>query len=294
MKNHWLEGMLEKGNITVPWNLKRVQLLNSLIKPTARFGADLFDHVDLPSMFGYGSIVDAHSKGSCSPNKVSAWVYVSLLEKAVKDANAVALLRSKSFSSQALNLWSSLFQTDVICQYIGEMSSEDPHLSCRYLIHSIIRSTVRRWLEFNETCKRLGKPAHYCPKEIECQKRVYREQIGEWKGDFKWTCQHNTFEEIARSTKSDMLFYRIANNEVHPTFGQFEALTDFTLPLPAIPLLPAYVAHGVGELQLEYQTAKLLANTTQRVTAYTTLPTQLQDRLNRLTKLQKEVLQELI
>ena len=218
---------------------------------------------------------------------------MSLLRKAVQDANAVALLRSTNLTSQALNLWRSLFETDVICQFIGEMSLKDPHLNCSYAIHSIIRPTVRRWEEFNETCRRQGKPAHYSTEEIEYRKRVYREQFGEWKGDFKWTCQHNTFEEIAQSIKSDMLFYRIANNEVHPTFGQSEALTAFTLPLPAIPLLPAYVAHGVGELQLEYQTAQLLANTTQRVTAYTTLPTQLQDRLDSLTKLQKEVLKEL-
>ena len=90
-----------------------------------------------------------------------------------------------------------------------------------------------------------------------------------------------------------MLFYRIANNEVHPTIGQSEMIIDLTLPLRAMPLLPIGTALDAGELSLEFQTAKLLINTTRRVTDYTTLTTHLQDSLATLMEFSEEVLQDL-
>ena len=177
MKNYWLERVLEKENTTLSWDLNRVQLLESLIRPTAEFGVGLANHIGQPSIFDYESIIQDHTSGSCDPNNVRAWVYVSLLRKAVQDANAVALLRSESLWSQAINLWRSLFQTDVVCQYVGDRSSND-HLPCRYVIHSIIRPTVRRWEEFNATCRALGEPERYPHEEIERRKGVYEREFG--------------------------------------------------------------------------------------------------------------------
>ena len=90
-----------------------------------------------------------------------------------------------------------------------------------------------------------------------------------------------------------MLFYRIANNEVHPTIGQSEVISDLILPLPAMPLLQTSSDHTVGQLPLEFQTAKLLSNTTRLVTDYTTLTTHLQDILTTLEELSEEILQNL-
>ena len=90
-----------------------------------------------------------------------------------------------------------------------------------------------------------------------------------------------------------MLFYRIANNEVHPTIGQSEVIGDRILPLPAMPLLPTSSDHTYGQLSLELQTAKLLSNTTRRVTDYIPLTTHLQDILTPLEELSEEVLQNL-
>ena len=293
MKNFWLEGMLERETRSLPWDLKRIQILESLIRSTAHFGIQLDDHFDLPSIFDYDSIVQGHLNDSCDPNRVRAWVYVSLLRKAIQDANAVALLRSKSLSSQALNLWRSLFETDVVCQYVGKRSQEDDHLACRYAIHSIIRSTVRRWEEFNRLCRRLEMPECYTTEEINRRKAMYKKVIGNWGRDYTWTGGHDTFEKIAQASNSDMLFYRIANNEVHPTIGQSEMIIDLTLPLRAMPLLPIGNALDAGELSLEFQTAKLLINTTRRVTDYTTLTTHLQDSLATLMEFSEEVLQDL-
>ena len=102
-------------------------------------------------------------------DKIRSWVYAGLLRKSVQDANAVAILRSKSLWGQALNLWRSLFETEVVCHYIGDRSSED-HLACRYVIHSVLRKTFRCWEAFNETCRRLGKEADYSPEEIQLPK----------------------------------------------------------------------------------------------------------------------------
>ena len=292
MKNYWLERALGKRSTILPWDLTRIQLLESLIRSTARFGVELESSLGQPSIFDYEPIIQDHRNGSCDPNKVRSWVYVSLLEKAVKDANAVALLRSKSLTSQALNLWRSLFQTDVVCQYVGNGTLGDDHLTCRYAIHSIVRPTVGRWEEFNKIRSHLGKPEYYTAEEIERLSVAYKKVIGKW-GDYTWTCEYTKFEEIAQATNSDMLFYRIANNEVHPTIGQSEVVSDLTLPLPAISLLPPGIDHTVGELSLEFQTAKLLSNTTRRVTDYTTLTTHLQDILTTLKELSEEVLQKL-
>ena len=109
MKNYWLERVLEKENTVLPWDLNRVQMLESLIRPTAEFGVELANHIGKLSIFYYESIIQDHTSGSCDPNNVRGLVYVNLLQKAVQDANAVALLRSESLWSQAINLWGSLF-----------------------------------------------------------------------------------------------------------------------------------------------------------------------------------------
>ena len=298
MKNYWLEYQFEKKKTHLPWDLRRVQLLESFIGPAAQFGIELEAHVGQLSIFDYNSFIHAHTNDSCDQTKVREWVYLSLLQKAVQDANGVALLISKSLGSQAINLWRSLFETDVVCQYIGDSLSND-HLACRYLTHSIVRPIILRWEEFNKNCLRLGKPLRYPHEEIERRKRVYKlvfdKDFGNRGKEYEWTLdrKHRTFFDIAEATKCDMLFYRIANNEVHPTFGVAATLTDLRLPLPAVPLLPVANPREVGQLSLEYQTVRLLENTTRRASDYVTLRCDLQGTINTLLKLAEEVLREL-
>ena len=294
MKNYWLEYIVEKDNLDLPWDPARVRSLESMVKPTAQFSVDLDDHFGQRSILDYGRLIHSHKSGSCDQDKVRAWVYSSLLRKAVQDANAVALLRSKSLWNQALNLWRSLFETEVVCNYIGNSSLGD-HLACRYVIHSKLRKSFRRWEQFNETCRRLGKDEEYSAAEIQIQKDAYREEFEDQRGDYAWTRKrnHDTFEKIAQATNSDMLFYRIASNEVHPTFGEDASVIDTSLPIPVIPLLPVGVAYDEGELLLEFQTANSLNNTINRVTDYTTMPVELQHSLTDLKKLAEEVLRGL-
>ena len=285
---------MERETTVLSWDCKRIELLESLIKPTAEFCVELDNYLGRPSVFDYHNIIQDHSNRSCDPTKVRGWVFAGLLRKAVQDANAVALLRSESLWSQAFNLWRSLFETDVVCQYVGDKSWDD-HLTCRYVIHSIIRSTVRRWEEFNEICRRLGKSAYYSTEDIEHQRVVYKELVGKWGRDYTWTNypNHNTLKQIAQATKSEMLFYRIANNEVHPTFGEGAMLAGLSLPLPAVPFLPVAITYDVDEMSLEFQTAKLLSHTTQRVTDYTFLTTPLQESMTNLKELGEAVLRDL-
>ena len=221
MKNYWLTCELEREDRELLWDSRHVQLLESLIRPTAQFGIELKQFLGQLSIFDYGTFIDAHESGSCDQDRVREWVYLSFFQKAVQDANAVVLLRSGSFLSQALNLLRSLFQTDVVCQYIGERLSED-HLTCRYLIHSILRPTIRRWEEVDKICNRLGEQAYYGTEKIEPCKRAYKRVFGKEfdqpRQDYEWTHEpkHKSFEAVARATSADMVFYRIANNEVHP------------------------------------------------------------------------------
>ena len=138
VENYWLEYQFEKKKAHLPWDLRRVQLLESFIGPAAQFGVELESHLGQLPIFDYGSFTHAHTNDSCDQTKAREWVYVSLFQKAVQDANGVALLRSKSLGSQAITLWRSLFETDVLCQYIGARLSND-HLACRYPSSSMIR-----------------------------------------------------------------------------------------------------------------------------------------------------------
>ena len=298
MKNYWLQYELEKKKTHLPWDLRRVQLLESFIGPAAQFGVELEARLGQLSTFDYDSFIHAHTSGSCDQMKVREWVYLSLFQKAVQDANGVALLISKSLWSQAINLWRSLFETDVLCQYIGDRLSND-HLACHYLIHSIVRPTIVRWEAFNKNCLRLGQPQHYPHEEIERRKQfykhVFKKNFGKSGGNYDWTldAKHNSFNFISEATKSDMLFYHIANHEVHPTFGVAVTLTDLRLPLPAVPLLPVANTPENGEFTLECQTAKLLANTTRRASDYITLRSDFQGSINTLLKLAEEVSRKL-
>ena len=293
VKNYWLEYQLEKKKAQLPWDLRRVQLLESFIGPAAQFGVELEAHLGQLSIFDYDSFIHAHTNDSCDQTKVREWVYVSLFQKAVQDANGVALLRSKSLGSQAITLWRSLFETDVLCQYIGARLSND-HLACRYLIHSIVRPTILRWEAFNKNCLRLGQRQSSTHEEVERRKQVYKlvfnKDFGNSGGDYEWILdpKHKFFYHIAEATNCDMLFYRIANNEVHPTFGVAAILTDLSLPLPAVPLLPV-----ANTLSLEYQTVRLLENTTRRASHYITLRSDLQGTIKTLLKLAEEVLRDL-
>ena len=224
---------------------------------------------------------------------------MSLLRKAVQDANGVALLLNESLGSQANNLWRSLFETDVLCQYIGERLSND-HLTCRYVIHSIIRPTILLQDEFNDTCLQLKKPVHYGSSEVEGQKQIYKcvfeNEFGKRGRDYEWTLKpkHRTFHDIAKATNCDMLFYRIANNAVHPTFGETAIVTALRLPLPLVPPLPIDITHNAGELSLEFQTVKSLSNTTRRVSDYAPLPVYLQDSIKTLKELAESVMRDLL
>ena len=223
---------------------------------------------------------------------------MSLFQKAVQDANGVALLRSKSLGSQAITLWRSLFETDVLCQYIGDRLSND-HLTCCYLIHSIVRPTILRWEELNKNCLRLGQPQRDTHEDVERMKQVYKlvfnKDFGTKGGDYEWTLdpKHKSFSRIAEAANCDKLFYGIANNEVHPTFGVAATLTGLSLPLPAVPLLPIVNTREAGKLSLEYQTLRLLENTTRRASHYITLRSDLQGTINTLLKLAEEILRDL-
>ena len=296
MKNYLLEYSLEDYNKNPSCDLSYIELLESLVNSAAKFSGDFDKCFVRPSLFDYGSILEDHWNGSCIQNNLRVLVYASLLRKAVEDANAIALLRSKSLWSQALNLWRSLFETEVVCRYISN-SSLDDHLACRYAIHSMLRKTVRRWESVNETCRRLGKKEEYSAEEIQLRKDAYWEEFGFGydTGDYAWTRKktHNNFSKIAEATKSDVIFYRIASNEVHPTFGEDVMSLSMSLPMLAVPLLPGGSTFNSRELLLEFQTAQSLSNVISRVTDYTDLSTHLEGSLTALKERAEAVLRDL-
>ena len=191
MKNYLLEYSLEDYNKSPSWDLSYIELLESLVNSAAKFIVAFDKCFGRPSPFDYGSILEDHWNGSCIHNNLRVLVYASLFRKAVEDANAIALLRSMSLWSPALNLWRSLFETEIVCRYISN-SSLDDHLACRYAIHSTLRKTVRRWEAVNETCRRLGTKEEYSAEEIQLRKDAYWKEFGDDTGDYAWTRKKHT------------------------------------------------------------------------------------------------------
>ena len=56
MKNYWLRYELEKKKTHLPWDLRRVQLLESFIGTAAQFGVELESHLGQLSTFDYDSL----------------------------------------------------------------------------------------------------------------------------------------------------------------------------------------------------------------------------------------------
>ena len=294
MKNYLLDYQLEKTEVHLPWDFSHIELLESLMESTSRFCVELEAVIGQLGIFDYDSVVRWHTENVCDPVKAAEWVFLSLFQKAVQDANGVAVLARASLVSQAVALWRSLFETDVLCQYIADRLSNS-HLACRYLIHSVLRPTILRWEGVNRKCRRLGQPPPYADEEIELNKQVYKRVFGKDFGkrgkEYEWTLKsgHNSFSHIAKAVNADTLFYDMANSEVHPTFGVRTAITDLRLPLRAVPLVAVGNADPTGRWSIEYQAVRSVENTARRAPDFITLQPDLRGSMDDVINMACEV-----
>ena len=298
MNNYWLKRYLEiEGKLN--WDRNRVETLESLIRETAYFVVEVecFTSNSSPSLFDEGEAVNQCIKGTYDQEKAKSWVYIHLYRHAVRQANAIGILIEESCVQEGLQLWRSLFEAYVICEFLAIHCSENSQIFQDYISHSLLRSWIRSKEDYNNICKGKGKESHYDESEICSMKEIFKCKFKSYE-DYSWA--RSVFEDIPNflnildRVDSDMkIFYRLSSKEIHPTIGHRFALAGVSLPLPIIPMIPPGDVFNLKETYLDYLTAKLLVQMTSRISDFLILDESLMKRSESLRKLGKDVLNKL-
>ena len=298
MNNYWLKRYLEiEGKLN--WDRNRVEILESLIRETSYFVVDLERLIPNPSPFNEGEVVAQCIKGTYDQEKAKSWVYMHLYGHAVRQANTIGILIEESCIQSGLQLWRSLFEAYVICEFLAIHCSENPQIFRDYISHSLLRSWIRSKENYNNICKEKGKESRYDESEICSMKEIFKCKFVSLGRDYSWARSIfeyiPDFRNILDRVDSDMeIFYHLSSKEIHPTIGHRFALAGLSLPLPMIPMMPINDVFNLEEMYLDYLTAKPLVQMTSRISDFLILDESLMKRLESLRKLGKDVLNKLV
>ena len=275
----------------------RMNIVEPLIRDTAAFGADIVRLSKNPSAFDEGEIVLECIRGSFDSSKAKTWIFSHLYKHAIDQANATYILFSTSHISQGFQLWRSLYETYVICEFIN-IHRSNGNLLQDYIGHTLLRSWIRTKEGINALCKSNGEALKYDESKIAKCKRMYASKNWKLGEDYGWAksvfggmkCH---FSDILYHIGDEMaIFYRISSMEVHPTLGQRFALLELgNLPLPAVPM-SAFDVVDKEEMQLDLLTAKVLHGMTRRTDALVQLEEEMQNRLESLKRKGESILLE--
>ena len=275
---------------------QRMKIVEPMIRDTARFGVDLIQQSKVPSSFDEGYIVLECIDGSYDIAKAKCWIFLDLYTNAIHQANAIYVLYSTSHISQGFQLWRSLFETHIICEFLSR-NKINPQLLRDYISHTLLRSWIRMKKGVNSLCvDREEEPKYDMSQIAEC-KKIYESKGWKLNEDYAWansSMNKNrvTFRDIMNQVDSDMaIFYRVSSMEIHPTLGQRFAYLNLNLPLPAVPMSLLGV-HGTEELQLDFVTAKVLHSVTCRTDTFVSLDDNMKERFEKLRSRGKNVLEE--
>ena len=216
----------------------------------------------------------------------------------IRQANAIGILIETSCIQAGLQLWRSLFEAYVVCEFFADNRRGNPQLLLDYISHSLLRSSIRNKENYNKLCKEKGKVFHYDKSDIDNMKSIFECRFGKSYADYSWAkpTMENTpkFGDFLDAINSELtIFYHLSSKEIHPTLGHRFALAGVSLPLPMIPMLPINHIFNVKEIYLEYLTAKILVRMTNRVGDFLILDEALRERLESLKTLGKDVLDKL-
>lgn len=296
MDNYWLKRYI--GERELNWDRNRIETLESLIRETTYFVLDVGSFIPNPSLLDEGEVVDQCIKEIYDQEKAKSWIYMHLYGHAVRQANAIGILIEESCIQSGLQLWRSLFEAYVICEFFAIHCSESPQIFRDYISHSLLRSWIRSKENYNNICKEKGKEPCYDESEICYMKEIFKCKFGSLNKDYSWA--RSIFEDIPNfinildRVDSDMeIFYHLSSKEIHPTIGHRFVLAGLRLPLPMIPMMPINDVFNMEEMFLDYLTAKPLVQITSRISDFLILDDSLLKRLESLTKLGDDVLRKL-
>ena len=298
MDNYWLKRHIEIEGLNLEWNLDREEMLKTLIKETSHLVVDLERLTPNPSPFDEGEAVVQCIEGTYDREKAKSWVCMHLYGHAVRQATAIGILIEESCVQAGFQLWRSLFEAHVICDFLVSSCQNTPQVFQDYISHSLLRSGIRHKTKYNELCKKKEKEPHYKESDIDYMKCLFRCKFGSKARDYTWAkCKFGfepTFSKILEYVDNDMeIFYNLSSKEIHPTLGHRSVITDLSLPLPTIPILPINDVFNVEEMYLDHLTAKSLVQMTSRVNDFLNLDESLRERLESLKELGKDVLDKL-
>lgn len=303
IRNYWLEKHIEEENVTGKdgavfiWQYDhRMKIVAPLIRDTAYFGTDVAKLSKKHSFLNEGDTVLECIRGSYDIAEAKLWIFSHLYQHAIHQANAIYILFSTSHVSQGFQLWRSLFETHVICEFLHSHLSNS-ELIRDYISHTLLRSWIRMKEGVNKLCENDGVKFKYSESQIIRCKELYESKGWNLNEDYAWAkptlkVARCRFHHILSHVASDMaLFYRISSMEIHPTPGQRFALLGTCLPLPAVPMFLFGVVDR-EELQLDYLTAKVIHRVTCRADAFISFDDDMRDRLESLKAKGTDALEE--
>ena len=300
MQNFCLSRHIELEGRSLPSDgPDRMRLFESLLRETSYFLVDLERSSPAPSPFDEDKVAQQCLEGTYDHRRAQSLVYLHLYGHAVRQANAIGILMEESCVQEGIQLWRSLFEACVICEFLTKCHKGAPGIFQKYVGYNLLRSWIRHRRAYNELRKSKGEQAYYDESEI-CQwEAVLRCRFGRRPGNYSWASRqfgHSpTFKELASKAGCDdmMILYNLASKQIHPTPGHRFALANLSLPLRMIPLIPVNDVTGIKQLDLDYLTVKPLIQITARATDFLSLDQALQYRLKALRKSGQDVLAEL-
>ena len=303
IRNYWLEKHIEEENATSEdgtefiWRYdNRIRIVESLIRDTAHYGRDVARLSQEPSFTSEGDAVLECIEGGYDIAKAKSWIFSHLYQHAIRQANAIYVLFLTSHFSQGFQLWRSLFEAHVICEFLSRHISNKVLIQ-DYISHTLLRSSFRMMERVNELCEHDGMELKYTESRITSLKDLYKSKGWKPSEEYAWAQsvlgkKRITFHDILGQVDSDMaVFYRLSSMEIHPTMGQRFVLLGIGLPLSAVPT-SVFGVIDKEELQLDFLTAKVLHRVTCRADRFICFDEGMGKRLESLKTSGLNVLEE--
>ena len=280
MKNYMIEKDLASQTPPLKWKPERLHVLEELIKETVDFGLALRKEFRLPSLLDYGNEIKECIQGTYDLQKAKSWVFLHLYRHACNQANAIGILIEASCVPTPYQLWRTLYEAYVVCEFLASFCKENSQIFRDYIVHDFLRSWIRWQESVNKAYKDQGKDPYYPEGEVQSNHQIYKASLSSF-APYIWAKpvlgKQHTLKDIMEKLEDDMaIFYGFTTQEVHPTLGDRFVLPDLTLPLE-----PVFILNGEGSLSrekmdLKYITAKVLTRLTRRTPDFLNLN---QDRL---------------
>lgn len=282
----------------------RIEICEPFIRDSADFASVLGCLTKTPSPFDEGEVVLQCLDGDCNSNIVKSWIFNHLYNYVVQQANAIFVLIENSFIQNGLQLWRSLFEASVICEFLAENQEQYPNLCQDYITHSMFLMWIRHKKDYNTYWQKKGNEPYYDASVISKMESELTRKFGKkYRANYSWTrpsfgklLPFGTMLDRIDGNEQLSFFYNLSSKEIHPTLGHRFLSLGFVLPPPIVPMLPCGEGHmfrNYNEMLLDYITVKVLLRITKRAKDFLALDDEMQQRSDSLVLTGEQVLERL-